>query len=120
MRHGNMSDKEIELMKRMETEHTIFKYRMLASPAAEIYEGCSIIHFYECVYEYFQYAEDIDKEYIEACLRCENILGSLYQLYLKYEYLRYGVWDDIEELLSVLVQEQKKYTEAADCGKENR
>lgn len=106
-----MSDKEIELMKRIETEHTIFKYRMLASLAVEIYDGCNIICFYECIYEYFQYAEDIDKKYIEACLRCEGIFDCLYQLYLKYEYLRYSLWNDIEELLSVLVREQERYAE---------
>ncbi len=120
MRHGNMSDKEIELMKRMETEHTIFKYRMLASSAAEVYENCNVIRFYECIYEFFQYAENIEKEYIDVCLRYENIIETLYQLYMKYEYLRYSRWEDIEEILSALVQEQKKYTEAADCGKENR
>jgi len=119
MRRGDMSDREIELMKRIETEHTIFKYRMLASTAAEVYENCNVIRFYECIYEFFQYAEDIEKGYTNACLRYENIIGTLYQLYMKYEYLRYSRWEDIEELLSALVEEQKKYAEAVDCGKES-
>ena len=106
-----MSDKEIELMKRIETEHTIFKYRMLASSAVEIYDGCNIICFYECIYEYFQYAEDIDKKYIEACLRCESIFDCLYQLYLKYEYLRYSLRNDIEQLISVYVWEEERYAD---------
>ena len=73
MRRGDMPDREIELMKRIETEHTIFKYRMLASPAAEVYENCNVIRFYECIYEFFQYAENIEKEYINACLMYENV-----------------------------------------------
>lgn len=114
MRRGDMPDREIELMKRIETEHTIFKYRMLASTAAEVYENCNMIRFYECIYEFFQYAESIEKEYINACLRYENVIGTLYQLYMKYEYLRYSRWEDIEEMLSALVEEQKKYAETAD------
>lgn len=114
MRRGDMSDREIELLKRIETEHTIFKYRMLASTAAEVYENCNIIRFYECIYEFFQYAEDIEKEYTNACLRYENVIETLYQLYMKYEYLRYSRWEDIEEMLSTLVEEQKKYAETTD------
>lgn len=111
MRRGDMSDREIELMKRIETEHTIFKYRMLASAAAEIYENCNVIRFYECIYEFFQYAENIEKEYTDACLMHENVIEALYRLYMKYEYLRYSRWEDIEEILSALVEEQKKYAE---------
>lgn len=114
MRRGYMSDKEIELMRRIETEHTIFKYRMLASPVAEVYDNCNVIRFYECIYEFFQYAEDIKKEYTDACLRYEDVIETLYRLYMKREYLRYSRWTDIEEILSALVQEQKKYAKAAD------
>lgn len=117
MRRGDMPDREIELMKRIETEHTIFKYRMLASPAAEVYENCNVIRFYECIYEFFQYAENIEKEHINACLMYENVIGTLYQLYIKYEYLRYSRWEDIEEMLSALLEEQKKYAETAECRK---
>lgn len=114
MRRGDMPDREIELMKRIETEHTIFKYRMLASTAAEVYENCNVIRFYECIYEFFQYAGDIEKEHVNACLHYENIIEALYQIYIKYEYLRCSRFEDIEEMLSALVEEQKKYAETAD------
>lgn len=119
MRRGDMPDREIELMKRIETEHTIFKYRMLASTAAEVYENCNVIRFYECIYEFFQYAGDIEKEHVNACLQYENIIEALYQIYIKYEYLRCSRFEDIDEILSALVDEQRKYAKAADCGKEN-
>jgi hypothetical protein len=47
----------------------------------------------------------------------ENVIGTLYQLYIKYEYLRYSRWEDIEEMLSALIEEQKKYAETAECRK---
>ena len=47
----------------------------------------------------------------------ENVIETLYQLCIKYEYLRYSRWKDIEEMLSALIEEQKKYTETADCRK---
>ncbi len=69
------------------------------------------------IYEFFQYAENIEKEHINACLMYENVIEILYQLYIKYEYLRYSRWEDIEEMHSALLEEQKKYAETAECRK---
>ena len=61
-----------------------------------------------CIYEYFRYAQDIEPAHTGACLKCgEYVIETLYRLYLKYEYLRYSRWEDIEELLDVLVREQE-------------
>lgn len=119
MRRGDMPDREIELMKRIETKHTIFRYRMLASIAAEVYENCNMIRFHECICEFFQYAGDIEKEHIDACFRCENIMEAFYRIYMKYEYLRCSRFGDVDEILSALVDEQRKYAKAADCRKDN-
>ena len=55
------------------------------------------------------YSEEIENSYLSACLKCENIIATLYSLYLEYEYLRYNRWEDIEEILNVLVREQENY-----------
>ena len=87
------------LLDRLTQEHDLFYYKMLSSPPKVIYESCGKIRFYDSVYEYFQYKEELDPEYVEACLKETHILEGLYNLYLKHENLRVATWDDIEEML---------------------
>lgn len=47
----------------------------------------------------------------------KNIHKNLFVVYLKYEYLRCSRFEDIEEMLSALIGEQKKYAETADGRK---
>ena len=104
MKRGEFSQKEHELMKRIENEFELFKYKMLSKTNLEIYENCSKICFYCCIYEYFIYAEDFKAEHIQACLKSDNVIADLYAIYTKYEYLRYDRWEDINELLNMLVK----------------
>lgn len=110
MKRGVFSEKEIQLIHNVEKEFKLFKYQMLSKSRKKIFEACGEIRFYSCIYEYFLYAEDIAQEHIKTCLKCENAIAELYDLYLKYEYLRCSRWDDIEELLDVFVSRQE------DCG----
>jgi len=107
MKRGQFSDKETRLVRKVENEFELFRYKMLSKSRKKIFEGCSKIRFYSCVYKYFIYAEDIAEPHINACLKCGDIIAELYSLYLKWEHLRCSRWEDIEELLNVLVREQE-------------
>lgn len=107
MKRGLFSEKEIQLVHKIEKEFELFKYQTLSKSRKKIFAACEEIRFYSCIYEYFLYAEDIAQEHIKACLKCESAIAELYHLYLKYEYLRCSRWDDIEELLDVFVSRQE-------------
>ncbi len=107
MKRGQFSEKEVRLIKRAEDEFMLFKYKMLSKSRKKIFKMCDKIRFYCCIYEYLTYADDIDDEHIEACLRYERPIAELYRVYQEYEYLRYSRWEEIRELLNVLVREQE-------------
>lgn len=109
MRRGQFSEKEIRLIRRAEDEFMIFKYKMLSKSRKKIFKMYDKIRFYCCISEYLTYADDIDDEHIEACLRYERPVAELYRVYQDYEYLQYGRWEEIKELLNVLVREQKDH-----------
>lgn len=111
MKRRECPDLEKDVKSRIESEYANFKQKMLSSPASVIYESCSEIRFYECIYEYFSYSDGISRKHMEACLRCSSIIGSLYSLYLKYECLGCGTWEEIEEILNILEEWQPKSAE---------
>ncbi len=80
------SDNERKLFKKVDNEHELFKYKMLSSTPKEIYDNCNIIKFYECIYEYFRYEEIIAEKHIKSCLKCGNVIASLYEVYIEYEF----------------------------------
>ena len=104
MKRGEFSKEERELIKRIKTEYELFKYKMLSKTNIEIYDRCNIIRFYECIYEYFMYAEALNSNHINVCLKYENVISVLYDLYLKYESLECSTWEDIEEILDELMR----------------
>ena len=53
------------------------------------------------------YEDGIDKEHIDACLKYERPIAGVYRVYQRYAYLQYDRWEEIEELLNVLVREQE-------------
>lgn len=107
MKRGVFSDTERQLRKQIETEYELFKYKMLSKSNIEIYDKCNVILFYHCIYEYFTYSQDLDKSYISVCLKYDEIIDTLYHIYTTYEYLRYERWEDIEEILNVLIRKQE-------------
>lgn len=109
MRKGELTDKELQLITVAEREFGLFKYKMLSKSRKKIFDDHSRIRFYSYIYEYLMYADDIAKEHIGACLRYEEPIAELYRVYQGYEYLRYDRWEDIEELLDVLVREQEDH-----------
>ena len=104
----NRQSQEEELIRRLETEHDLFYYRMISESSRAVYEKCAKIRFYEIIYEYFLYCENIENKHIEACLLAEQILSELYDIYLKYEDLRVDTWEDVKDLLD-------RYMESMDA-----
>ena len=98
---------EKELIDRLEVEHELFYCRTIAQPPEQVYDQCNIIRFHECIYEYFLYCEEINKEHIGACLREREIFAALHGIYLEYESLDVSTWEQIGELLNMLVSLQK-------------
>ena len=107
MRRGEFSNTERQLRKQIETEYELFKYKMLSKSNIEIYDKCNVILFYHCIYEYFTYSQNLDKSYISVCLKYDEIIDTLYHIYTTYEYLRYERWEDIAEILNVLIRIQE-------------
>lgn len=108
MKRGVFSNNKRKLLLKVEAEHELFKYKMLASPVKDVYESCNEIRFYECVYEYFRYCESITEEYMEACLKESEIISALWRTYMENEYLKIDTWEDIEDLILVMKERQKQ------------
>jgi len=87
-----------------EQEYRFFKYKMLSNSPKKVYERCVKIRFYECLHEYFQYKDILD-DFLEKIANEGTVYGTLWTIYLKYEYLGVGTWEDIEELLQVYISE---------------
>lgn len=108
MKRGVFSNNKRKLLLKVEAEHELFKYKMLASPIKDVYERCNEIRFYECVYEYFRYCESITEEYMKACLKESEIMPALWRTYIENEYLKIDTWEDIEDLILVMKERQKQ------------
>ena len=108
MKRELFSEREKELVRRIEHEHDFFKYKELSKQRMEIYQDCNEIRFTECVYEYLIYAEDIPEEQLEALLKCQgNIFSCLHRVYLDNENTNVGTWEEVSDLLDLLIKEQK-------------
>ncbi len=93
------SETERKLLKAVETEYRLFKYKMLSGTRNEIYDSCNVIRFYECLWEYFLYSGNIGPEFVRRVKIRDDLLSQLYGYYLKTEYLSIETWSGIEELL---------------------
>ena len=56
MKRGDRLESEKRMLKKINTEHMLFQYKMLSGAAQEVYNACRKICFYECVFGYFQYS----------------------------------------------------------------
>ena len=97
---------ENELIIRIREEIKEFRHGIFMMARKDIYDMCNKIRVYECLYEYFDCCEELKPLHVRACLRERNILQSLYELYVKHEYLKVDTWEDIEALLDEFVRRQ--------------
>lgn len=85
----------------VELEYNQFKLEMLSRTPREIYDNCNIIRFYENLYEYCIYNEEISEEFAEIIEKKTHIIYDLYQFYLKSENLSIDSWGEIDELIGI-------------------
>ena len=99
-----MKDKELLYFKaksfrtQIESEHVQFYSNMNKKEKSEIYHSCNKIQFFESLYEYFMTSE-LTEGCLGICHGQENLIGALWDLYLKREDIRIDTWQGIEELL---------------------
>lgn len=105
MKRNETSEAEKEMLEKTRAEHELFMYRTLSGTAREIYASCKRICFYESLAEYFQYNEWINRDFIDASRGSREIINELWEIYLKYGYLRADTWEDIGNILKVYVEE---------------
>ena len=111
-RGGEMKKRELQgwqktaIRHRIRMEHERFYYRMISRHKKKIYHRCHEIQFMECLYEYFMYA-DLKEQHVRACLVQNDIMGTLWQIYLEREHLRADTWEEIEGMLDALAERQE-------------
>ena len=98
-RRKEYSQIEKEFMDNIKMEYILFKSNMLLKSSREIYDSCSIIYFYECIYEYFQYNENVNNEFINLMHDRKNIIAELKDTYNEFEYLTVNTWDGIADII---------------------
>ena len=101
----NAEKQRRKVLKQIQNEYLIYKYKKLSECRKNIYESCSEILFYECLHEYFLYHQGISKRFLELVQDIDDILANLYRLYLKYEELSIITWAGIEELLEMYISD---------------
>lgn len=104
-KRGDSPKLQKQVLQYAEQEYKLFKYRMLSNPPKKVYDRCVKIRFYECLHEYFQYKDMTDGNFLEKIANEETVYSTLWETYLKYEYLGVETWEDIEELLQVYISE---------------
>ncbi len=104
-RRDRRTDREREVLWRMEREYELFRCQMLSKGAEKVYDRCTEIYFYECLHEYFLYKEEISTEFLETVSKEPEIYRVLWEMYLKYEYLEVGTWENVDEMLRVYCKE---------------
>ncbi len=103
-------------LQKIKREYAMFKYGMLSGTVRGAYDSCRRICFYESVREYFLYNKHASRVFLEAAAGKENILGELWEIYLKNEYLGADTWEQIETMLQFYVEEHtlQKETEVEE------
>ncbi len=108
VKRGLFSKEEKIILRKLEKEHELFKFKMLSSPIGYVYDCCQKIMFYESVYEYFLYSREALEKFMEVCSKEDGIIEALWELFVDTEYLKMEKWEDLEELLMVF--------ESRKCG----
>lgn len=101
----NVEKQNRKVLKQIQSEYLMYKYKKLSECRKDIYESCSEILFYECLHEYFLYHQGISNRFLESVQDIDDILADLYRLYLKSEELSIATWAGIEELLEMYISD---------------
>lgn len=97
---------EKQFINNINKEYNVFKNSILLKKPQEIYSSYGEIYFYECIYEYFQYNENIDSNFINIAYNTKNIIAKLKYLYESKDYLTIHTWSGIDDIIEYYI----KYT----------
>ena len=93
-----------KFLKIIEKEYRQYRQKILAMSPEEIWEKCSEIYFYSCLYEYFMYNEAIPYVVAKKLEHCRDVLHGCWQRYLGDEELSILSWEDIDQLIETYLQ----------------
>jgi len=88
----------------VQKEYQKYREHILELPPEQIYERCGEIYFYHCMYDYFMCNEELSNLAVMQMKTTENLIAECWKVYLKYEGLSCGSWEDIDELWKVWLQ----------------
>lgn len=103
-KNNEYRQKEKKFMDNIRNEYSIFKSSMLLKEPREIYNSCNLIYFYECMYEYFQYNENVNSRFINLIYDTKNIISELKYIYDKMEYLTINTWSGIDNVINCYME----------------
>lgn len=107
-RREEYTDTMRKLLNDITMEVELFRSKMLAKDVKTVYDNSKEIIFYESVFEYFLYSENISKDVIKTCWTDSWLMENLWKLYLKEEFLTVATWEGIEELLELYATRKRR------------
>ena len=98
----HLINKDNVVKSRVMREFNKFTCHMLRMSKKKIMDKCNMIRFYDCIKEYFEWNDCIPPYYYEVLFdeSEKEIIHELWEVYLKYEGLRCGTWEDIDEVIA--------------------
>ena len=90
-------------------EYEAYKKEVLRCNNAEvIWDLCNRIAFFSCVAEYFEFSETIPEAFLSLVEKLVHPIYAMWMEYLKNESLEYARWEDIEMILSQMVEREQE------------
>jgi len=98
-----------KVRKKVSEEFYAYKAEVLKCNDPELVWNLSNrISFYGCVAEYFEGMETIAEKILNVLDKFIHPIYAMWTEYLKYEQLKYAKWEDIEEILDLMVKKEEE------------
>lgn len=98
-----------EVCKKVSDEFYAYKADVLKCNNPEtVWDLSNRISFYSCVAEYFDCMENIAEKILNVLDKFIHPIYAMWTEYLKSEQLQYTKFEDIEEILDVMVQNEEE------------
>ena len=97
------------ILERADREYEALKEHMMESSKREIWDACGKIHFYGLVKGYLDMAFDLPAKYRAVLEQEKRPLSALWEVYSDSDCLGYLTWEEIEEVLDVMVEEAETF-----------
>ena len=91
---------------RIHQEWESFTNHTLLYDKETILNMCDKIHFYDCVMIFFSENAEIPEKAYTFLMEQEEIISTMWLLYLKYEHFGFLTWAELEEFLAFWMEMQ--------------